>query len=75
MLLDAVALAGVGAFLIWSTTWMNGWMAWIYWGFFASVYVFGAFVSLRLHFQASGRVDDSVAAVLDHARRDAWWFV
>ena len=75
VLLDAIALVGVGALLIWSTAWMDGWMAWIYWGFFASVYVFGVFVSLRLHLQASGRVDDSVAAVLDHARRDAWWYV
>lgn len=75
VLLDALALVGVGVLMVWSTSWMNDWMAWIYWGFFAAVYLFGATVSVRLHLQAMGRVDDSLAAVLDHARRDAWWFV
>ncbi len=75
VLLDAVALVGVGALMAWSTTWMDGWMEWIYWGFFAVVYVVAAVASVRLQLQAMGRVDDSLAAVLDHARRDAWWYV
>jgi hypothetical protein len=75
LLLDAVALVGVGVLMVWSTAWMDGWMTWLYWGFFAGVYVVGLIVSLRLHLQAIGRVDDSVAAVLDHARRDARWYI
>lgn len=75
MLLDTVGLLGVGALMVWSTTWMDGWMEWIYWGFFAVVYGVAAVASVRLQLQAMGRVDDSIAAVLDHARRDAWWYV
>ena len=75
VLLDAVALVGVGALMVWSTTWMDGWMEWIYWSFFAVVYGVAAVASVRLQLQAMGRVDDSMAAVLDHARRDARWYV
>jgi len=69
--LEFLALALVAGLLAWSLTWLSGAMEWIYWGFFAAVFVMAAIYSVRLRVQARWRVDESASAVLDHARRDA----
>lgn len=55
----------------WAATRMDGWLDWLYWLVFASVFVFTFLGTLKLRRRSLWRDDDSVRAVLDHARREA----
>lgn len=69
--LDGLGLIVAVAIIAWSTTWMSGLLEWIYWSFFLVVFAAAAAATIHWRLRALWRPDDSLEAVLDHARRDA----
>jgi uncharacterized membrane protein (DUF485 family) len=69
--LDGLSLLAVTALIVWSSTWISGPLEWIYWSFFVVVLIVGTIATVRWRWRALWRPDDSVTAVLEHARRDA----
>ena len=69
--LDGVGLLLVAVILAWSLNKNSDVLGWVYWGFFFSAFVLATIVSIQMRLRALRRPDDSISAVMEHARRDA----
>ncbi|GEM_PF-6832856 len=69
--IDVLGLFIIWGIMAWALTNMSSLLQWVYWSFFFVVCVIATFSTIQLRLRALWRTDDTISAVIDHARRDS----